>query len=47
MALITKPLNDFSRKIDEKDIDTPFRHRFFLLILQSQTGGNFMQLQTA
>ncbi len=46
MALITKPLCDFFRKIAEKDIDTLFRHRIFLLILHSQTGGLGLQLQT-
>ena len=46
MALITKPLSNFFRKIAEKDIDTPFRHRIFLLILHPQIGGLGLQLQT-
>ena len=40
MELIIRPLNDFFPKIAEKDIDITFRHRFFLLILQSQTAGD-------
>ena len=38
MELTTRPLNDSFRKTGKKDIYTPFKHRFFLLILQTQTG---------